>query len=541
MWSNLSLRLKLILAGAVLTALPLVLVAVVVVQREAQMVDVAATEASRMGYQDLDHIARNIISMCAIKAEDTPAEAYADLRQAIMDIQVAQTGYVYVLDSKGNYLISKGGKRDGDNIWQAKDADGVAFIQELIAKAHGLGSGELATQFYPWKNKGDAKARMKVARVVYYEPWDWVIGVSSYLDEFQHAENAIAAMSQKSTWLMIGISGLALLVAVLFWVLLSSVINKQFSTVSSILSRVSRQVTHASEEFSTSGQELANGASEQAASLEEVSASLREISAMTRRNAKNSQVSNTAAGAASDAASKGQEAMGRMTQAINDIKRSSDETGRILKTIDEIAFQTNLLALNAAVEAARAGDAGKGFAVVAEEVRNLAQRSADAARNTAGLINDSQTNANNGVAVAGEVEGFLREIAENIGNVTSLVGEVATASQDQDRGVNEISTAVEQMDNLTQANAATAEESASASVKLHSQAGEVQKVVDSLQQIIRGASVSRYGSTRLPAAATVSNPQPLRQPMPAVTAAPKAGSHAVDQVIPLESDELIEV
>ncbi|MCE5229377.1 methyl-accepting chemotaxis protein, partial [bacterium] len=187
-------------------------------------------------------------------------------------------------------------------------------------------------------------------------------------------------------------------------------------------------------------------------------------------------------------AEKGSEVMEKMSVAIDKIKASSDETAKILKTIDEIAFQTNLLALNAAVEAARAGDAGKGFAVVAEEVRNLAMRSAEAAKNTASLIEASQKNADNGVQVSADVTQILKQIVTGVQKVTQLNGEVSAASDEQSQGIDQINTAVAQLDKVTQSNAANAEDSASASEELSAQARELNDMVNTLVSIVRGAS-----------------------------------------------------
>jgi len=207
---------------------------------------------------------------------------------------------------------------------------------------------------------------------------------------------------------------------------------------------------------------------------------------MTKQNADNAVEANTLAAEAKKAAANGSEAMTRMDGAIKDIQKSSDETAKIIKVIDEIAFQTNLLALNAAVEAARAGEAGKGFAVVAEEVRNLAMRSAEAAKNTSNLIEQSVNNSRNGVQICGEVKSALDEIVGGIAKTTDLVGEIAAASKEQAQGVDQINTAVSQMDKVTQQNAANAEESASASEELSAQAESMNHVVDQLVILVEG-------------------------------------------------------
>jgi methyl-accepting chemotaxis protein len=216
------------------------------------------------------------------------------------------------------------------------------------------------------------------------------------------------------------------------------------------------------------------------------------MSSMTKQNADNAQQANTLASEARKAATTGNDSMGRMNQAIHEIQKSSDETAKIIKVIDEIAFQTNLLALNAAVEAARAGEAGKGFAVVAEEVRNLAMRSAEAAKNTASMIEESVKNSKNGVDIANEVGKVLEEIVQSVGKTTDLVSEIAAASQEQAQGIDQVNTAVSQMDKVTQQNAANAEESASASEELSAQAVSMKEVVSQLVALVGRAKTERH-------------------------------------------------
>lgn len=283
----------------------------------------------------------------------------------------------------------------------------------------------------------------------------------------------------------------AVFFGILIGIVVTRSITKPINRVISGLSGGAEQVDSAASQVAQSSQSMAEGASQQASSLEETSASLEEMASMTRQNADNAQQANTMANSAKTAAGRGREAMVQMTQAINDIKKSSDETAKIIKTIDEIAFQTNLLALNAAVEAARAGDAGKGFAVVAEEVRNLAQRSAEAAKNTSALIEGAQKNADNGVASSTQVGQILDEITQAAQKVAALVAEVASATNEQSKGIDQVNLAVSEMDKVTQTNAANSEEAASASEELSAQSRELNEMVVTLMGIVGGARASK--------------------------------------------------
>ncbi|MBN2513243.1 MAG: methyl-accepting chemotaxis protein [Sedimentisphaerales bacterium] len=433
-----------------------------------------------------------------------PQESIASLRKAIMDVQVGKTGYIFVLDSKGNYVISKDGKRDGENIWEAKDANGTSFIQDICTKATGLKPGQIAEQMYPWKNVGETEARMKIARIAYFEPWDWVIGVSSYMDEFQEGQALMQKAGQSSAIQLAILMLISCAAALLSWLMIAGKLTGKLNFIVGQLTEGSEQLASASEQISCASQSLAQGATEQAAGLEETSSSLEEMSSMTKQNAANATQANTLAAEARKAAHNGNDSMKRMANAINDIRKSSDETAKIIKVIDEIAFQTNLLALNAAVEAARAGEAGKGFAVVAEEVRNLAMRSAEAAKNTTNLIEQSVNNSRNGVEICSEVQKVLDEIVSGITKTTDLVGEIAAASKEQAQGVDQINTAVSQMDKVTQQNAANAEESASASQELNSQASLLKKVVHELSALVG----TQAKTTAQPAARTSSATAP---------------------------------
>lgn len=243
------------------------------------------------------------------------------------------------------------------------------------------------------------------------------------------------------------------------------------------VNEAANQVATASSQISSGSQNLAQGSSEQASTLEEVSSNLQEVASMTKQNVANAQEARSLSDAAKAATQQGVQSMSNLSEAINKIKTSSDQTSKIVKTIDEIAFQTNLLALNAAVEAARAGDAGRGFAVVAEEVRNLAMRSAEAAKNTSSLIEESVNNAEGGVSLNAEVLKALENINSQVQKVVEVMNEIAAASQQQSEGIDQINTAIEQMNEVTQQTAANAEESAATAEELSGQAEEMLSLV----------------------------------------------------------------
>jgi methyl-accepting chemotaxis protein len=241
------------------------------------------------------------------------------------------------------------------------------------------------------------------------------------------------------------------------------------------------QILSASDQIAKSSQDVADGAANQASSLEETSSSLEEMASMTKQNADNALQADGMAKAASEAATRGGEAMDKMIGSMGKIRQSSEDTSAIIKDINEIAFQTNLLALNAAVEAARAGDAGRGFAVVAEEVRNLAQRSKEAAQKTETLINQSVKLAGEGEKITEEATARLNDISDGIGKVVALVAEIAAASQEQARGIDQVNTAMTNIDRVTQANASASEEMSSAAEELAAQARELSGMVGRFQ------------------------------------------------------------
>ncbi len=306
---------------------------------------------------------------------------------------------------------------------------------------------------------------------------------------------------------------LALLVILSLFVVRS--IPKPFLTIIQRLREASEANVTSASQIAQNGAQLAEGSTAQAASLEETSASLEEISSMARRNSEGAQRAKLIAGQTRTAADTGTTEVAAMNAAMEAIKTSSSGIAKIIKTIDEIAFQTNILALNAAVEAARAGEAGAGFAVVAEEVRALAQRSATAAKETAEKIDDSVSKSQHGAAVCIKVATSLQEIAAKTREVDELVAEIATASSEQTQGINQVNSAISQMDRIVQASAAQAEEGASVAEELTAQATEVQSTIDELARVVGGTRTSSAAPRRNHAAAK----QVIRPKSPAFAAA----------------------
>jgi methyl-accepting chemotaxis protein len=230
-------------------------------------------------------------------------------------------------------------------------------------------------------------------------------------------------------------------------------------------------------EITTAADDLSRRTEQQAASLEETAASLDEITATVRQTAEGAkQASHLVSTAKADAERSGEVVL-QAIEAMNDIEKSSKEMGQIIGVIDEIAFQTNLLALNAGVEAARAGDAGRGFAVVASEVRALAQRSAEAAKEIKGLISTSRTQVDHGVDLVAETGKVLQRIVVQVASIHQVVSTIAASAQEQATGLRQVNTAVNQMDQVTQQNAAMVEQTTAAARTLAQETEDLAQLI----------------------------------------------------------------
>ncbi|MBO6537095.1 MAG: methyl-accepting chemotaxis protein [Balneolaceae bacterium] len=417
-------------------------------------------------------VTKNLLSVVAVPVfvDDTfngivgASILLSTLTEMVNSIPMESYTEIYLLDGKGKPLTSASSITNTD-----KSLNTIAASQ-LINKQSGADI---------YKNAAGDKV---FGSYTYIPELGWGLVVESNYDTM------VATVNRD--FLLLAIT--ALIVLLFFGFIVSLFVKKQIvqplESAIYTLDNASIQVNSASHEVSSSSQRLAGTSNEQAARLEESTSSLEEISSQIKQSDDHTTQAEVSMNQARPKVDQGLQAIQKLNEAMTDIKSSSLETSKIIKTIDDIAFQTNLLALNAAVEAARAGEAGKGFAVVAEEVRNLAQRSAVAARNTSDLIQKSQSSSDRGAEVTEEVSNNLNDIAVSINDVSTLIVEISAASKEQAIGIEQLHSVVGGMDQVVQQNASTSEESASAAEELSAQANELRSVVHELKQMIGGGS-----------------------------------------------------
>lgn len=440
------------------------------------------------------------------------------LRESLMATVIGETGYPFVLNTKGDtrgvYAVSQRGERDGESVLQMTDSSGRRIIEEMVRTGEGLKPRELATLEYQWRNPGELGSRTKITHYAYFAPWDWLIAVGSYEDEFMADVRVIQSRFAGIQFALIVAVLAAAAAATGLFVLFANRLSASLMIAVNGVREGSSQIRSAADEVATTSQNLAEGANEQAAAIEQSGSALEELTNMMSRDVELSVHSleqaeqvraATDAGVASmrglrTTVNAVSTAASEMELAMQEIRESSGSVQRIIKTIDEIAFQTNILALNAAVEAARAGEAGAGFAVVADEVRSLAKRAADAAKETSSLIEASVERSERGATVNAEVGAHLQDVLKRAAEVDTGLGEISAAVasvsktitdleasvREQQSGVQQINTAISQVNDVTQRNAANAEEAASSSEQMNAQAVELQEIIATLSMIVRG-------------------------------------------------------
>jgi methyl-accepting chemotaxis protein len=403
--------------------------------------------------------------------EEAQKKAAAD----IQNLRYASNEYFWINDLHPRMIMHPfKPELNGQDLTENKDPNGmrifVAFAN--VGKEKGEGLVE-----YMWPKQGEAKPVDKISYVKLYKPWGWVVGSGIYIDDVQKS-------MRNMMFLLLGVVVTIIVVSLVLSIFMTRGIANPINRAVEQLNEAAAQVAAAAGEVSSSSQSLANGASESAASLEETSASLEEMASMTKLNADHAMQAKSLMNEAKIIVDNVNDHMGNMARAITDVTKTSEDTVKIIKTIDEISFQTNLLALNAAVEAARAGEAGAGFAVVAEEVRNLALRAAEAAKNTNVLIETTIKGVKKGNELTKLTQTAFMENMEISDKIGKLIDEIAAASAEQALGIEQITKAMTGLDEVTQSIAASAEESSSASEELNAQAAEMKGVVDELTSVV---------------------------------------------------------
>ena len=432
-------------------------------------------------------------------------EAKVRALENIKDLRYHGNEYFWINDLEPKMLMH-GVKPElnGKNVADIKDPNGKQIFIEFAKVAKDKEAGVVD---YLWAKPGATQPVAKISYVKLIKGWDWVVGSGIYVDD-------VKAEVAKMRWQILGATLLlALVIFVFAWLVarkIKEALDKAISASEQIaagdltvkieidsqdetgqllgslkemnegLARIVGEVrtgadsiATATEQISAGNADLSQRTEEQASALEETASSMEELTSTVKQNADNAQQANQLAISASGVAVKGGDVINKVVRTMESITDSSRKISDIIGVIDGIAFQTNILALNAAVEAARAGEQGRGFAVVAAEVRSLAQRSAAAAKEIKTLIEDSVSKVQDGSRLVEEAGHTTQEIVTSIKRVTDIMAEISAASLEQSSGIEQVNTAITQMDDMTQQNAALVEQAAAAAESLEEQAQQM--------------------------------------------------------------------
>ncbi len=432
----------------------------------------------------------------------TREQAQALAVDAIRGLRYSGSEYFWINDMQPRMVMHPTKPElNGKAMSGIKDPNGFALFDAFVAKVRSEGRGFVA---YQWPRPGSEQPVDKVSYVSGFQPWGWIVGSGVYVDD-------VRAAAHRTALVVGGIVLLAMAVAAYFFLSFFKVIDgglretrrhmraitegdlttspspwgqdeaaqlmlemrRMQEALRGMVTGVkdsSAAIVRSSAEIAAGAEDLSSRTEQTAANLEQTAASMEQIGATVRSTSEHAGTASQAATQNVRLAGEGGTVMQQMVQTMEAIRASSAKIGDIIGVIDGIAFQTNILALNAAVEAARAGEQGRGFAVVAGEVRALAQRSASAAREIKSLVGRSVEQVENGSAVVAEAERRMGEIAAESRKVDGLLGQIATGAREQSGGVSQIGQSVQELDRMTQQNAAMVEQTAAAAASMKGQA-----------------------------------------------------------------------
>jgi len=405
-------------------------------------------------------------------------DAQLAAKEALRHVRFDNGNYVWINDQRP-FMIMHPVKPEleGKDLSDNRDPNGLALFVEMVRVCKEHGEGVVR---YMWSKPHEKEPSPKTSYVKLYPEWGWIVGAGVYVDD-------IEAALRRSRNLIFLITFLDLLASFVFCYLATRSIVTPIRRATADLNQVADQTGSAANQVSTASQQIASQTSQQAASVQQTSASLQELHSHCQRSDASAREIRRLLDEVSNVLQEGDRQMTEMNTAIHEIHNSAQDVGKIIKSIEEIAFQTNILALNAAVEAARAGEAGAGFSVVADEVRNLAQRASQAAQETAHLIGRSLASSERGHVNSSKLTAALGGIVTKIAEVNGAISEITGSVESQTAGISQINAAMVHLNQVTQAQAASSEEMASTAEQLHAEAESVRGLTATLHAVVEGA------------------------------------------------------